>query len=119
MSHMPIYQSRHGPQDDALRVESFERLSSDLNDRAADAVATASVLVADSRALLAAAALFRDPYGMADQCAWCGRLSLTGDVWWSRDELPLHLLPMLRAHSTHGICPDCMTDVVATGTTHD
>jgi hypothetical protein len=43
-------------------------------------------------------------------CAWCGKVRVGGH-WNAPDELPGFLGGLLDGRRTHGICPDCFTEV--------
>jgi hypothetical protein len=83
--------------------------------RAALARNEARTLVSHSRALLSSPPIVFDRHGLAHRCAWCGRLSADEVEWWDAGELPPDRIRLLRLKATHGICPDCIEDLVSTG----
>lgn len=80
--------------------------------QAAEARAEARRLVRETRELIAASPCVFDPAAMVHRCAWCGRISTDEIEWSDAAEVPAHVL---RLNSTHGICPDCIEDLVTTG----
>lgn len=80
--------------------------------QAAAARTEARRLVRETRELVAASPGVFDPREMVHRCAWCGRVSRDEIEWWDVTEVSTH---MLRLTSTHGICPDCVEDLVKTG----
>jgi hypothetical protein len=84
-----------------------------LTRRAQAARSRSRIAVQHSRTLLSARRVARNEELMVTRCAWCERFCL--DDEWSAPPVAGLWSGFLTGRTTHGICPDCLAGLAASG----